>query len=284
VYLLTCPGVGQFHDERELVEAFAKQGIIATYANWQDLKLDGTPLAIRTPWDYTEHRGAFAALLDGIEASGTPCLNPVKLMRWNMDKRYLLELQEKGHQIVPTVVVEEYSRAAVRAAAEAQGWRRFIAKPTVAAGGEGLVMFDENGATEFNQTGVTWMTNPSHPVGRCLVQPMLDEIRNGEHSLFFFGGEFSHAILKTPAAGDIRVQEEHGGTTVGTTPPPQVLAAATAIVAEVPDATYARVDGVIEDGEFLLMELELIEPELYFRCTTGGEDRFARAVLATLRA
>jgi len=284
LWLATCPGVGHFRDEKDVPASLASHGIVATYRPWQDIKPDGTPIVVRTAWDYTEHRDAFAAWLARIEATATPCWNPPARMRWNMDKRYLLELAAAGHDVVPTIVVEDFSVEAARAVGRSQGWPVVVAKPVVGAGGEGLVVLDgDAGPRTFDQAGLTWMRRaPQLPEGACLVQPFMSSIAAGEWSLFYFGGAYSHAILKRPKPGDVRVQEEHGGSTVAGEPAPSIRRAAAAIVSHVPDALYARVDGVVHDGRFLLMELELIEPELYFRYAPGAVARFAAAVASAV--
>lgn len=260
---------GLWHDEQHLPAAFAAHGIELDVKHWMDIEPDGTPILIRTTWDYTQHANAFRSWLDRIEATQTPCINAPAVLRWNMDKRYLIELESRGHAIVPTVVVATIDHACLLADGPT------IAKPVVGGGAEGLHLIRDGVARPFDTSGNTW--GAAEPLGPFLVQPFIDGIDAGEWSLFFFGGAYSHAILKRPAAGDIRVQEEHGGTTAAADPPAHVREAAAALVADV-DALVARVDGVDVDGRFLLMELELIEPELYFRNAQGAEERFAAAV------
>ena len=115
---------------------------------------------------------------------------------------------------------------------------------------------------------------------RFVVQPFIANIRTeGEYSLFFFNGEYSHAILKVPKAGDFRVQEEHGADIIPARPPADLLAVGHKVFSHVqPLPAYGRGDWVRgPDGHFLLMELELIEPSLYLRTDPGAAARFARA-------
>ncbi|MGB0653461.1 MAG: ATP-grasp domain-containing protein [Thermoplasmatota archaeon] len=287
ILLATCPGVGLFHDDEPLVAAFAHLGVVAEAKAWQEIDgSEGAPVLIRTPWDYAEHRDAFLAWLDRLDAAGVHVLNPPALMHWNLDKRYLLELQRRGVDIVPTELLPAFEEAAVREVRRRRGWRVAIAKPTFGAGATGLVRVDEAGVSTFDASGNTWMPDAAAlPQGPCLVQPLLPEVEEGEWSLFYFGGAYSHAVLKRPAAGDIRVQEEHGGRTEAATPSQAVREAADRVMAAVPEALYGRVDGVVVAGRFLLMELELVEPELYFRYA-GAEApaRLAEATLAALQA
>ncbi len=274
---------GLFHDEQELPAAFAKHGYEIQPQHWMDIGPEGPPVLVRTAWDYTQNADRFHAWLHELEAAGTPCINPPATMRWNMDKRYLLDLQRKGHRIVPTRVMESYSTEAAVALAAAEGWRDAIAKPVIGGGAEGLVRIRDGEARPFNLQGNTWAADASPvPTGACLVQPFMPSIHEGEWSLFVFGGQLSHAIRKIPAPGDIRVQEEHGGRTTPAEAPRRLIDAALDVVADV-DAPIARVDGVEVDGELLLMELELIEPELYLRYAPGASERVAYAVASALR-
>jgi hypothetical protein len=142
----------------------------------------------------------------------------------------------------------------------------------------------------------TWRTSLSHAdrdqetfdaqlsAGDVLVQELAPEVTDdGEWSLVFFGGVWSHAVLKRPAPGDFRVQEELGGTPRPERPHPTLVEQAARIVASLPvPPAYARVDGILRDGSFLLMELELIEPALYLGTSDVAADRFAEAVLGSL--
>ncbi len=269
-----------FDDER-LPEALAREGVEARPQAWQDIPAR-EPVLVRTPWDYAEHLPAFRAWL---RDRGGLTINPAHRMLWNLDKTYLLELAAAGHAIVPTTVLPGFDAAAVEALRQKAGWDAAIAKPVVGCAAEGLVRVADGQVQTFDLTGNTWSDRKSAlPQGPCLVQPFLAEIAAGEWSLFYFGGDFSHAALKEPADDDIRVQEEHGGRTRPGEPPEAARLAADAIAATVSDCTYARVDGVMVGGRFLLMELELIEPELYFRYAPGTEANLARAVAGRLAA
>jgi len=113
-----------------------------------------------------------------------------------------------------------------------------------------------------------------------MVQPFIRQIvSQGEWSLVFLDGGYSHAVLKKPADGDYRVQQQHGGSLTPATPPPELIAQAAKALAAVPSPwLYARVDGCVLDAEFTLMELELIEPELFFRSQKGAAERLAKAI------
>jgi len=117
-----------------------------------------------------------------------------------------------------------------------------------------------------------------------MVQPFLDAIGiEGEWSLVFFAGEFSHAVLKRPAPGDFRVQDEHGGTAAPGRPPAGVIESARRALEAVSEPwIYARVDGCAPGGVFQLLELEMLEPTLYLDTGPEPAGHFARTIVAAL--
>lgn len=212
---------------------------------------------IGTPWDYQDNREAFLAKLEAIAALGVPVCNAPDVVRWNIDKGYLAELAERGVATIPTLLLDNPGRDAILAAFDHFGCDRVIAKRRVGAGAEGQFDF-----TRGSPPPPDWQMG--HP---ALVQPFLPAIvEEGEHSLIFIDGQFSHGLIKRPAAGDYRVQSLYGGWDTAVTPAPADLAAAEAVLAGLPfDAPlYARIDLVRgAEGALLLMEAELIEPFLY---------------------
>jgi glutathione synthase/RimK-type ligase-like ATP-grasp enzyme len=285
VALVTCEAYPQLHeDERVLLSALAAAGADAQAAVWSDAAVawSGFDLAVvRSTWDYFERVTEFKAWLARIEQEGVRLCNPVALVRWNMDKHYLKELEAGGVAIVPTRFVDAGEQLDVAQFLEERGWERAILKPALSGGAYRTHKFAADEAVELQGEleGIA-------ASGGALLQPFVPEIVDeGEWSLLFFGGALSHAILKTPRGGDFRVQPQFGGTFKRVTPPPTMLAAATAIVRGLPaPATYVRVDGVRRGEQFLLMEVEAIEPFLFLPAA-GPEavDRYVAAVLAEAR-
>jgi hypothetical protein len=117
--------------------------------------------------------------------------------------------------------------------------------------------------------------------GGALIQPFAREIVDeGEWSLLFFAGRFSHCVLKTATQGEFRIQQQFGGSARAVDPPPSLLAAAERIVAALPVApAYARIDGLRRQGEFVLMEVEVIEPSLFLPADDGAAERYVRACI-----
>ena len=220
-------------------------------------------------WGYHLDPPRWHALLDRLERDGIPVLNPVPLLRWNSDKRYLAELGAKGIATIPTLLVERMDEAAL-AEARTEFGDELVIKPPVSAGADG-----------------THRLGPADPlpgdaVGRdMLIQPFLRSMADeGEYSILLFGGRFSHAIIKQPKAGDYRVQPHLGGTEMPCEPPAGTIELARAALDAAPaEAAYARVDMVRGNGgDLAIIELELIEPSLWLQHAPDRGESFVRAI------
>lgn len=213
---------------------------------------------IGTPWDYQDNRADFVAKLAALAALGVAVCNAPEVVRWNIDKGYLAQLAARGVATIPTLLLDKPARTEIIAAFAHFGCDRVIAKRRVGAGAEGQFDFIRAAPPP-----------PDWQMGHAaLVQPFLPAIvEEGEHSMIFIEGAFSHALIKRPAAGDYRVQSLYGGWDTAVTPAPADLAAAEAVMAGLPfpaPPLYARIDLVRgPQGDLLLMEAELIEPFLY---------------------
>lgn len=232
-------------------------------------------VVIRSPWDYQAAPDAFLDVLGAIDASPARLENPLGVVRWNLRKTYLRDLDAAGVRTVPTLW--ERGLPPPRLAALLDDWGEVVVKPVVGANADDTFRLRPGDARRQAEATATF-------VGReAMAQPFVPAVVDeGEFSVFAFGGAVSHAILKTPAVGDFRVQEEHGGRIRAVAPEPALLRLADAALAAVPHPEpllYARVDAVrMPDGGFALMELELIEPSLYFPYAPGSAGRFARAL------
>lgn len=240
-------------------------------------------VVIRTPWDYHEAPEAFLGVLEGIEASRARLANPLGVVRWNLDKRYLRDVDASGAPIVPTLWLDGLTAEALEAAFERFG-PELVAKPQV--GASAVDTFRLARGADAAPALAALRQRPTMVQG--FVPAVADE---GEFSLFFFGSAYSHAILKTPASGDFRVQEEHGGRIVGVEPEPALRAAAVRAVRAAAEASgagpllYARPDLVrMPDGSWAVMEIELVEPSLYFPYGEGSAERFAEAFVRWMEA
>lgn len=257
---------------RELGFAVSTISWRQTARKWSEFEA----VIIRTPWDYQSSPDEFLRVLAEIEKQ-TRLENHLDVVRWNLAKTYLRDMGSRGTRIVPSIWQPQYSKQ------EFEHWRsvlradELIIKPVVSATAEHtyrLASYDRSLEGIF-------ATRP------FLVQPFIPNIVDeGEFSLFYFNGRYSHAINKLPKANDFRVQEEHGGIITAMEPDDELLLAGDDVVSKIEqDLLYARVDFVRDgDGELCLMELELIEPALYLRMDMQAPTRFARAIQERLTA
>jgi len=262
-----------------LVGALADMGITAAVWTWQEpFEWGSVPLVvIRSPWDYVEHLPEFLEWAKSVDAV-TRLLNPLEVVTWNARKDYLLDLERKGVPIVPTTIAHQYygmkwPDLSVFALDEI-----LVAKPIVGVGALGAKRGFRKDPEFLDHIKDLRETDD------VLVQPYLPSVAtDGEVSLLYFDGVFSHAVRKRPASGDFRVQEHHGGTVEDHTPTAQEMAVAEAALAAAPAPTlYARVDLVEHHGAPVVMELELIEPELFLRRSPAAAAVFAARLRAAL--
>nr|WP_240901983.1 hypothetical protein [Wenzhouxiangella sp. XN24] len=207
--------------------------------------------------------------------------NAGDILDWNYDKRYLQDLEAAGVPLVPTIFIQRGEKADIAALARARGWDEIVVKPTISGGAYRTHRFRVDDAASYQQEIDETLAGRG-----VLVQPFLPEILSGgELSLLFFDGVFSHAVCKRPKPGDYRVQFQFGGTTERVEVEPALVAQARACVLAAPSRpVYARVDGVVKDGRFLLMELEVFEPLMFLGHDAAAPGRFARAVQGRLCA
>lgn len=254
VAIATQAATPQGHDEdRALGKALTARGIDAFPLVW------GTPshqdlVFIKSTWDYHERLDEFLRWTETVEGQ---VFNPPNVLRWNSCKSYFPKL---GCPIVPTIYWKPGD------AIPEVPWDKVVVKPSVSAGAVNTAKITAKQVSEWlaNQTQLT------------LVQPFLDTIATeGEWSLLYFDGAFSHAVLKKPIAGDFRVQSQFGGSILPGTPPAEARALADRIAT---GNLYSRVDLVKWNGEWVLGELELIEPFLYLEYDENATGRLADAI------
>ena len=236
-------------------------------------------IVLRSPWDYFHSLTRFKAWLDRLELHGCRVINPVETVRWNSHKRYLLELEQHGCGIPATRLVPRGDARPLAAHLAETGWARAVIKPAVSGGAWRTMRVEGAPAAADEAAFATTLA-----AGDVVLQEYLEEVATrGEWSLMFFGGGFSHAVLKRPAAGDFRVQRDLGGSVAAGSPPAAVSAAASMALAalRVP-AVYARMDLVETPRGALLMEAELIEPYLFLEHHPPAAAALARAVERSL--
>ena len=230
---------------------------------------------ICTPWDYPDYLPQFLDVLVNIESSQALLINDLSLVHWTMEKTYLQDIEQRGGHIVPSTWYEGFESARPADFFAEHQTDKVVIKPTVGANAKDTFVL-----TDPVDENTLHMLRQVYSGRAFFVQPFVETIQSeGEYSLFFFNGEYSHTILKTPKAGDFRVQEEHGADIAAVQPPNALLDTASRLFASIePLPTYGRGDWVRgPNGRYLLMELELIEPSLYLRTDSGAAARFARA-------
>lgn len=260
---------------RDLVTAAgAKRGLQIEVKYW-DEDLTGFDAAIiRSCWDYHLRPDEFVAALEAHERNGVRVFNSPDVVRWNARKTYLKDL---GDAAIPTVWVEKADARTVGQAFDALEAAEIVVKPQVGAGSVDTVRLQRNAWSEADLI--------AGPKGAAMIQPFLRAIETeGERSLFWFGGQFSHAVRKVPKGGDWRANIPGQTRFVAETPPAAAIEVAEAARERAPgDLLYVRIDLVLGDyGAWRVIEIEAIEPYLFLDFAPEGADVFAGAIARVL--
>ena len=270
-----------FDEIQDLLPFLQGKGLDIRAEIWDDPAVDWSKYEVallRMPWDYTEKLAAFREWLDKIEDLGIRLLNDYETVRWNIDKRYLGEIAAAGFDVIPSVFLNEDWDGNAAGLFEALQCTELILKPCVSAGSRNTIRLTRSDLEQSDNHPYTLPTSEPY-----IAQPFMAEINAGEWSFTFFNGQHSHTVLKKPQQGDFRVQQFFGGTIELIYPDQgQIDKAASYLAAFAPQALYARVDGVMVDGSFVLMELELIEPFLYLAYDPASAERYYEAISAQL--
>lgn len=281
VALATCdlhPALDK--DDAPLAAALAARGARVDVAPWQDARFDwgaADVVVLRSTWDYDAHLPQFFAWTERI-AKDTRLWNPPDVVRWNADKRYLVELARRGVPTVPTVVLAKGERVDLRGILRARGWPEAVAKPAVGLGGYGVAR------VSLADADVGQAVLDGELARRdVLVQPLVASVATrGETSVILVDGKPTHAVRKVPRDGEFRVQERLGGVARAVAASAEELAVSEAALRAAPSRLlYARVDLLADDaGRPLVAELELIEPSLFLAHDPSAAARLADAILA----
>ena len=267
-----------------LIPHFKGIGWSVDTISWHEKNVDWDQfdyVIVRSTWDYQQYADAFLNTLETINKSSAILLNPLELMSWNIEKHYLKDLDAAGIPIVDTywgecLVVQDIHKSFARF-----NTSEVVIKPTLSANADDTFRVSSSNMAEIMPSLLT-----TFAARRYMIQPFLSSVvEEGEYSLFYFGGCYSHAILKVPQQGDFRVQEEHGGQLLAVKANiVQQEIAQRALEAMPAQALYARVDLVRQENEWAIMELELIEPSLYFNLDLASPARFVKALLSYSKA
>lgn len=236
---------------------------------WTDpveMLMDCDLAVVRSTWDYPRKLTQFQQWLEEAE-SKLPIANSVKLIQWNADKTYLFDLEKKGLRIPRTAILSK----ATDVMTKLDEWQanEAVVKPSVGASGQGVQKVNRESTLNLTETP------------QLLIQEFIPEVQQGELSLAFFSGEFSHAVIKTPVKGEFRINSAYGGQVQKIDLPTSVVNQAREVVSSLNETPlYVRVDGIVIDDVFMVFELELIEPSFYFTCAPESASHFAEAILS----
>ncbi len=284
IILVTCEDkAGGSADDEHLRSALRAQGVEFETRVWSDPTVDWSSaqaVVIRTTWDYQKKLEHFLTWAQKVSGQ-TRVYNPLSIIRWNSSKHYLLELEALGLPIVPTRVFSRLEDVQREVPELRKRWERLILKPAVSASAELTYLI--GGQSEWSDQARAILTR-----GDLLLQPFIESIgTQGELSLIYvhdglrYG--FSHAVLKAPASGDFRVQADFGGSAVAIDPGEELKALGLRALEALPtEVLFARVDLVDWQTGPLIGELELIEPELFFRCNPRAAAFFVRCLTRKL--
>ncbi len=285
--IVTCADWPQLlTTDQELIPLLAAKNILAEPVVWNDKTViweDYDCLLMRSMWDYYLHAADFEAWLNDLTSKKVKTLNSLAIIQANQHKFYLQKLAEQGVAIIPTIFLPKQITANGKfidlSVIESTDWEKAVIKPAISAGSHRTTLFDKN-----NWRTIELEYNAIAKESDLLLQEFLPEIQTtGEISLIFFNRKFSHAVVKTPKEGDFRIQSQFGGHYQPYTPSETLLKTAEKIIACFEgELLYARIDGVVQNNQFLLMEVEQIEPDLYFHLHESAKNTFVEAILELL--
>jgi glutathione synthase/RimK-type ligase-like ATP-grasp enzyme len=268
-------------DDQPLADALSARGVVVTPIPWTEIDpyalIDSPPIILRSTWDYHRVPTMFVSWLNALADSGRLTMNPPAVARDNVDKIYLQTLEAAGIAIPRTRWVDRVDNDTLDRTLWEEGWDRAVLKPRIAATAYGTFLIARGAALSDDDLA------PARASG-ALLQEVVPEVAGlGETSIVYAGGAFSHAVQKRAKDGEFRVQQDFGGRVEPASPSAALLSFAATVMTHVPDTClYARVDVVESSRGPLLMELELIEPELYFLIVPDAANRMADLIVDRL--
>lgn len=265
-------------EDGELLFFLQQKGLQVNTVVWNDKSISWETfdiVLVKSPWDYHEDIALFYSWLEKIKVLNIKMLNPVDVIKWNSNKRYLADISEAGLPVIPSVYLTKESKIPTGSSLfEQLNTHKIVVKPCVSAGAKNTIVLDRENIGEQSETINALLSQEEY-----IAQPFVEEIANGEWSFIFFDGEYSHCALKVPKQGDFRVQHYHGGSILYPDPEPGYIRQAEKYVsAFAPGTLYARVDGIVKSGTLFLMEIELIEPYLFLNAEKERQERYYQAL------
>ena len=270
-------------DDGLLQNELERQGISSVRVDWARKDMDWSQykcVVFRTTWDYFDRFEEFSQWLDDVSKQTKLC-NPYSMIKWNMDKHYLKDLESKGIPVTPSRFVEKGSTVNIEDEILKSGWHELVIKPCVSGAARHTYRVNK-----LNAKAIETVVNKLLKYESFVYQPFLESVlTQGEDTLMLFDGKFSHAIRKLAKPGDFRVQDDHGGTVHDYQPDAEQIEfaeKAMAVCSTLP--SYGRVDMVRDNqGKLALMELEMIEPELWLRKHPPSAKLFAESIARVIK-
>ena len=283
IALLTCQNLPNLNlSDQQLIPTLAKHNIIATAAIWDDKSINWTLfdyLLFRNTWDYYEKENQFNTWLNHIQSLGIKTLNAIEIIQKNKHKFYLRDFYNQGITILPTVFIEKTTTLNLAQIIPSH-WKKAVIKPAFSAGSFQTQLFE---VSQIEQINLQYQSIAQEK--ELLLQEYMPQIvTQGETSFIFFNKQFSHCVNKKPNEGDFRIQVQYGGKYTLIHPSQDLINQAQKIVNTFPDKLlYARVDGIIINNQLHLMEVECIEPDLYFNLSENSQTNFVNALLELIQ-
>lgn len=265
-----------------LQKSLEKKGFIVGRKDWADKDFEWSTtknIIFRTTWDYFNKFEEFKEWLNEVE-SKTNSFNPISMIKWNFDKHYLQDLEQKGVRIVESLFIKKGDTKSLAEWAEKIEGDRFILKPTVSGGGKNTFKIEKQDVRGYETIFEKLIQDED-----MMIQPFLIKIQEkGEISLIMIDGVHSHSVLKKAKSGDFRVQDDFGGSVEDYSPNESEISFAEHLISVIsPTPTYARVDLMWDNSDQLVLsEIELIEPELWMRRNPESADKLAEAIISKL--
>ncbi len=279
IAILTCQNIPNLNESDQLlIPSLAKKNIDAKAVIWNDITinwLDFDVLIFRNTWDYYEKQIEFDLWLENIEKLGIKTLNSISIINQNKHKFYLQDFEKQGIKILPTVFIEKTENLNLSKIIP-NHWKKAVIKPAYSGGSYQTQLFDIVDIDKINEQYISIASEKE-----LLLQEFMPEIMTlGETSFIFFNKKFSHAVNKQAVNGDFRIQNQFGGIYTLIEAEAQIIEKAQKIVNTFSEnLLYCRVDGIIIDNELHLMEVECLEPDLYFNLAKGSIDKFVTSIL-----
>jgi glutathione synthase/RimK-type ligase-like ATP-grasp enzyme len=266
------------NEDDTLLKFLIEKGINIEKVIWNEpnIEWDNYNLAIlKSPWDYFDLIEDFYTWLNLLKSKNIRLLNPIDIVKWNADKHYLLDIEEAGLNVAKSIFIKKGDEINLDNYFKILNTEQFIVKPCVSGGSKNTFKVNLENVKEINER-VKLLTAKED----FIIQPFINEIETeGEWSFIFFGGKFSHCLLKKAKNGDFRVQHYLGGTIHPQKAPANLLKSAQQYVNQfAKKCLYARVDGTLVKGNFVLMELELIEPFLFLNTNQDSYENYYQAL------